>query len=79
MCLAVPMRIESITGDTATVDIGGTQRDVNVAFIEDPSIGEYVLVHAGFAIQRIGEKEAEETVLLLNKMAEHVKADESRG
>ena len=78
MCLAVPMRIESVTGDTATVDIGGTQRDVSVAFIEDPSIGEYVLVHTGFAIQKIGEKEAEETVLLLNKMAEHARNDENR-
>jgi hydrogenase expression/formation protein HypC len=76
MCLAVPMRIESIAGDTATVDIGGTQRDVNVAFIEDPSIGEYVLVHAGFAIQKIGEEEAAETVRLLNKLAEHARKDQ---
>ncbi len=75
MCLAVPMKIESIADGIATVDMGGTKRDVSIAFIEDPSIGEYILVHAGFAIQKIDEKEAAETVRLLNEMAGHMRAD----
>ena len=75
MCLAVPMQIESIDGDQATVNVGGTKRDVSVALLESPSIGDFVLVHAGFAIQKIDEKQAEETVLLLNKMAAIAKSD----
>ena len=73
MCLAVPMKIESIDGDIGVVGAGGTRREVNVSFIENPAVGEFVLVHAGFAIQRIDEKQAEETVELLNEMAKHMK------
>ena len=75
MCLAVPMQIESKNGDTATVTAAGTSRDINISFLEDTSIGDYVLVHAGFAIKRIDEKAAEETAKLLNKMADIAKKD----
>lgn len=68
MCLAVPMRIESIEGDSAVVDVAGTGRSVNIAFLDDARIGDYVLVHAGFAIKKIDEKEAEETIELFNKL-----------
>lgn len=69
MCLAVPMRIESIEGDSAVVDVAGTGRSVNIAFLDDARIGEYVLVHAGFAIKKIDEDEAVETAHLLNEIA----------
>lgn len=69
MCIAVPMRIESIEGATAVVDVAGTGRTVNIAFLDDARIGDYVLVHAGFAIKKIDEGEALKTVGLLNEMA----------
>lgn len=75
MCLAVPMQIESIDGDMGVVNVGGTRRNISVAFLDNPAVGDYVLVHAGFAIQRIDEKQAEETINLLNKMAELMKQD----
>lgn len=65
MCLAIPMRIESIDGDRAVVEVSGTRRAISVALLEGPAVGDYVLVHAGFAIQRIDEAEAAETARLL--------------
>ena len=69
MCLAIPMQIESIEGDMAEVCIADTRRSISVALLDTPKIGEYVLVHAGFAIHKINEEEAAETIKLLNKMA----------
>ncbi len=66
MCLAIPMKIESLDGTTATVSAGGSRLDANVMLIDKPTIGDYVLVHAGFAIQKIDECEAEETIKVLN-------------
>ena len=66
------MKIESIYGDTATVNVSGTKIDVNISFIENPAVEEYVLVHAGFAIKKIDRDEAAKTVELLNKMAQKI-------
>ena len=64
MCLAIPARVTSISGDKAKVDFGeGVLRDVNVSLVE-PKVGDYVLVHAGYAIQKMEEKEALETLEL---------------
>lgn len=68
MCLAVPMRLESVDGDLGTVDIGGIRRRIGLTLIDSPKIGDFVLVHAGFAIQKIDEAEAEETIKLLNEL-----------
>ena len=68
MCLSVPMKIESINGDLAEVEAGGVKRQISVLFLEDPKIGEYVLVHAGFAIDRLNEEAAMETMELLAKL-----------
>ncbi len=68
MCLAIPARILDVKGETAQVDFGGgVKREVNVMLV-DAKIGDYVLVHAGYAIQVIDEKEAEETIKLWNEM-----------
>jgi len=67
------MQIEFIDSQMATVNVGGTRRDVSIAFIDDAAVGDYVLVHAGFAIKKIDEREAEETVRLLNKLAGHAR------
>ena len=52
MCLAVPGRIVELSGQAAVVDLGGVRRAASVAFIDDPKIGDYVLLHAGFAIEK---------------------------
>lgn len=70
MCLAVPMKIESIDGDLGTVDMGGIKRRVGLTLLDRPNVGEYVLVHAGFAIQKIDEAGAKETLELIGKFCE---------
>ena len=52
MCLAVPAEVLTLTGKTATVSVEGALRDVNVSLVDDLAVGDYVLVHAGFALQR---------------------------
>lgn len=69
MCLAVPMKLESVEGDLGTVSIGGVKRKIGITLLENPKKGDYVLVHAGFAIKIIDELEAEETIKLLNEMS----------
>lgn len=66
MCLAIPAKILSLEGNKANVDFGqGVSREVNVSLVE-AKVGEYVLVHAGYAIQVLEEKEALETLSLWN-------------
>jgi len=68
--LAVPARVLEINGDLAKVDFGGgITRDVNIMLV-DVNVGEYVLVHAGYAIQVLDEKEAEETLALWREIME---------
>jgi len=71
MCLAIPAKIIEIQGDLAKVDFGeGVLREVNIMLVE-AKIGEYVLVHAGYAIQVIDQKAAEETLNLWNEILKH--------
>ena len=65
MCLAIPARIEQIldTGD-ALVDFGGVKRPISLALVEDVVVGDYVIVHVGFALQRLDIEEAERTLAL---------------
>lgn len=70
MCLAVPAKILEINGDLAKVDFGGgVMREVNIMLV-DARVGDYVLVHAGYAIQVLDEKEAEETLMLWKEIME---------
>jgi len=64
MCLAVPMKIISVEGDTARVSLDGLEKDIDVRFLKDPGPGEYVIVHAGFAIEKLDEEEARKTLQL---------------
>lgn len=71
MCLAIPAKIISLQGEKAQVVFGqGVLRDVNVSLVE-AKIGDYVLVHAGYAIQVLEEKEALETLSLWNDVLAH--------
>lgn len=67
MCLAIPGKVLSISGKTAETDFGGITREVNVSLV-DTHPGEWVVVHAGFAIQVMDEQEATETLKLWEKL-----------
>ena len=67
MCLAVPGKILSIEGKDADVDFGGVTRKVNVSLVV-ANVGEYVIIHAGFAIQVVDREEAEETIKIWEEM-----------
>ena len=68
MCLAIPAHVMQIRGEKAQVDFGeGVLREVNVTLV-DAKVGDYVLVHAGYAIQLLDEKEALETLSLWNEI-----------
>ena len=64
MCLAVPMKVEEIRQDMALVSIGSVKRRANVQLIPNLKIGDYIIVHAGFGIQKLDEKEAKKTLEL---------------
>jgi hydrogenase expression/formation protein HypC len=70
MCLAIPAKIMNIDGTKANVDFGqGVLREVNISLVE-AKVGDYVLVHAGYAITVIEEQEAKETLRLWNDILE---------
>jgi hydrogenase expression/formation protein HypC len=69
MCLAIPSIITRIDGLTATIDVAGVQRQTNLMLLEDAKVGEYVIVHAGFAIQKLDADAALETLELLRQAA----------
>ena len=62
------MKIVDIKGDEGFVESGGLKRKANFSFIKSPKVGEYVLLHAGFAIEKIKEKEAQKTLRALRKV-----------
>lgn len=67
MCLAVPGKIINIEGVTATVDVAGVEVAARLDLVDDVAVGDYVLVHAGFAITKLDAEEAEETLALLQE------------
>jgi len=67
MCLAIPMKLLKIDGDTGNAELGGVVKEISLALIEGVNLGDYVLVHAGYAIQQIDEEDAKETIALLDK------------
>ena len=68
MCLSIPAKIISIDGSMAEVSAGGAIFNAGLHMIENARVGDYILLHAGFAIQKINEKEAEETLKLFEEM-----------
>lgn len=71
MCLAIPSKIIRIDNEMATIDVDGVQREVSLLLLADAHVGEYVIVHAGFAIQKLDEAAALETLNLLKEAAAH--------
>jgi len=70
MCLAIPMKVIEVKGEEALVEIGGVKKKVIINLVKDVKTGDYLIVHAGFAIQKLDEKEALETLKLLKEMEE---------
>lgn len=77
MCLAIPSKIIRIDGQTATIDVAGVQRQASLMLLENVQIGEYVIVHAGFAISRLDAAAAHETLELLRQAASGFEQDPS--
>ena len=78
MCLAVPARVVTIDDDQmATVELAGVSRQVSLDLVPETRVGDYVIVHVGFAIQRLDEAEAQATLSLLDELAAATKRPES--
>jgi hydrogenase expression/formation protein HypC len=68
MCLGIPGKVIKIDGEMAKVQVGGTEINANIQLVPDVKEGEYVILHAGFAIQVLDEKSAQETLELVRFM-----------
>lgn len=68
MCLAIPARVVAIDGDNAIVDLGGVRKDVSLALVEDVAIDDYVIVHVGYALNKLDPEEAAKTLALFAEM-----------
>lgn len=73
MCLAIPMKVVEIKGNTATVEQQGVSREARIDFLEGVKVGDYVLVHAGIAIERVRPEDAEETLRLIRMISNAVR------
>ncbi len=70
MCVAYPVQIKSVEGDAAVISFQETEQEVSVELLDNVKPGDYVIVHAGFAIEKMGVAEAEETIALLTQLTE---------
>ena len=70
MCLSIPGKVISVEGNMAKVSVGGAEYNASLQLIEDVNPGDYVLVHTGFAIQKISKEDADETMKLLSELAD---------
>jgi hydrogenase expression/formation protein HypC len=71
MCLAVPAQVMELrSGETALVDLGGVRKEISLALVEDVAVGDYVIVHVGFALQKLDREEAARTLELFAALGE---------
>ena len=68
MCLGVPMQVVSIDSEVAVCEIDGVRREASLMMVDGVSVGDFVLIHAGFAIERLDEEDAQETLRLFREM-----------
>ncbi len=73
MCLAVPMKVVELNLPLAVVEVEGIRREIRADFLPDLALGEYVLVHAGVAIERVDPDEAEETLRLMEQLSNEIR------
>jgi hydrogenase expression/formation protein HypC len=75
MCLAIPVKVvELLDGDQATVDVGGVRKEVSLALVDGIAVGDYVILHVGYAIQKLDPEEAEKTLALFAELSENMGA-----
>jgi len=67
MCLAIPAKVLEIRGEKAVVDFGGVKREAWITLVDDVKVGDYLIIHTGYAIQRLNKKDAEETLKLFRE------------
>ncbi len=67
MCLAIPSKLIEIDNNAGIVDVGGLKRQVSLLLLEDARVGDYVIVHAGFAIHKLDEEAARESIKILRE------------
>jgi len=77
MCLAIPTLIRAIDGQQAEVEIGGVRRTISLTLTPEAQVGDYVVVHTGFAISVLDEEDAQETLRMFAEMASLADEDES--
>jgi len=77
MCLAIPAKVKSIDGVEAEVEVGGVSRKASIMLTPEARVGDYVLLHTGYAINVIDEEEAQETLKIFREMAEAEAKDSS--
>ena len=76
MCLAIPVRVvELLDGDQATVDVGGVRKEISLALVDGIAVGDYVILHVGYAIQKLDPEEAERTLALFAELGENMGAE----
>ncbi|MDO8933029.1 MAG: HypC/HybG/HupF family hydrogenase formation chaperone [Rhodocyclaceae bacterium] len=76
MCLAIPARVaELLAGDAAIVDLGGVRKEVSLALVEDVAVGDYVIVHVGYALNKLDPEEAAKTLALFAEMGADIGGD----
>ncbi len=67
MCLSIPAKVESIDGDMALVSVGGSKYNASLQMLDDVQVGDFILLHTGFAIQKISKEDAEETLQIFKE------------
>ena len=70
MCLALPCKVVAIAGDNATIDVSGMKKDISLALMDAVAVGDYVIVHVGYALTKLDPEEAEKTLALFAEMGE---------
>ena len=79
MCLALPVKvIELGAGDTAMVDLGGVRKEISLALLDDVNVGDYVILHVGYALSKLDPEEAERTLALFAALPSAQPAEEQR-
>ncbi len=71
MCLAIPVKVVELgAGDTAVVDLGGVRKEISLALLADVQVGDYVILHVGYALSKLDPEEAERTLALFAELNE---------
>ena len=70
MCLSIPAKIVKLDGARATVDVLGNRREADVSLVDGPQVGDYVLVHAGFALEKMSAEDAAESLKIWQELAD---------